>query len=130
MQTPRERAQCAKTLICFLRSLVDERTRIELRDDTEIVGVVKSVDAYMNIELSDVTVEKHCSRSNSDLRCEKYDYLFLKGTKIRYVSIPDECDTIQAIGEQIESIRGYSKRMIDSMKAFWKQTWHSIETNV
>ncbi|RWS07598.1 U7 snRNA-associated Sm-like protein LSm10 [Dinothrombium tinctorium] len=108
MQTPRERALSAKTLICFLQSLIDTRTTIELRDDSQIEGVIKSVDSFMNIELNDVCIRRPLKSSREEL-C---DYLFVNGTKIRYVSIPDEVDALKAIDKQIASIRGYSQRGI------------------
>lgn len=105
MQTPRERAIAAKTLLGFLQSLVDERCVLELRDDLQVSGLLRSVDSRMNVQLEQVQLSRP-----SDFWCERFaerrlDYLFVKGDKIRYVQFDDRLDAERLLEAQVEKIR-------------------------
>lgn len=102
MQSSREKALVAKSLICLLESLQSKVTVIELRDDCLVHGVIRSVDSFMNVELSEVTLKRPVSILSDTYKEIKFDYFFVKGTRIRYVHIPDEVDPIEAIEEQLK----------------------------
>ena len=96
----KERAKSAKTLICFLQSMIGHKTRIDLRDDSHLIGVMESVDSFMNIELH------NCVRNSSDNQLiESFDYFFIKGSRIRFVHIPEDIDIIDNIENQLKVIQ-------------------------
>jgi small nuclear ribonucleoprotein (snRNP)-like protein len=98
-----ERAKSAKTLICLLQSLIGRKTRIDLRNDSFLLGIIESVDSFMNIELSDAIM------TSSDHKLTKFEYFFVKGTRIRLVHIPEDIDIIQNIEKQLALIQSRRK---------------------
>lgn len=117
METARDRALSAKTLVCFLQSLTGEKVVVELKDDYQIIGTIRQVDAYMNVEMVGVTIRKPI-----DLKSEMYedtsaDYILIKGPRVRYVSVPDESvDVINNINQRINSIKAHRKGVVQSVR--------------
>ena len=99
MQTAKEKAVICKTLLCFLQSLTGDRCEIELKNDLQLTGKVLGVDSGMNVELENVVMRRPTSLRLNAFTVEHYDYLYLKGEKIRYVQFSDRID----VGRQIES---------------------------
>lgn len=68
---------------------MDQEVTVELKNDMEIRGILKSVDQYLNLKLDDIT----CTN------CDKYPYLdavknlFIRGSTVRYVHMnPNSVD--------------------------------------
>uniref|UniRef100_A0A672GAP0 U6 snRNA-associated Sm-like protein LSm2 n=1 Tax=Salarias fasciatus TaxID=181472 RepID=A0A672GAP0_SALFA len=73
-----------------MRSLVGKDVVVELKNDLSICGTLHSVDQYLNIKLTDISVTDP----------EKYPHMlsvkncFIRGSVVRYVQLPaDEVDT-------------------------------------
>jgi len=94
-----ERAKSAKTLICLLQSIVGQKTRVDLRNDNYLIGIIESVDSFMNIELSDALM------TTNDNQLISFDYFFIKGSRIRFVHIPQDIDIIGSIQRQLALIQ-------------------------
>ncbi|KAJ5038899.1 uncharacterized protein L3040_006578 [Drepanopeziza brunnea f. sp. 'multigermtubi'] len=68
----------------FFKTLVDHEVTVELKNDIQIRGTLKSVDQYLNIKLDNISVVE-------DL---KYPHLssvknvFIRGSVVRYVHLP------------------------------------------
>ncbi|XP_054159061.1 U7 snRNA-associated Sm-like protein LSm10 [Oppia nitens] len=107
----RERAKSAKTLICLLQSLIGRRTRIDLRNDNHLMGVIDGVDSFMNTELSDCTIHDMDGQL-----VQSFDYYFAKGSRIRMVHIPDDIDMVAAIECQLEVIQSRRKAVQQNMQ--------------
>ncbi|CAB3397323.1 unnamed protein product [Caenorhabditis bovis] len=74
----------------FFKSLVGKDVVVELKNDLSICGTLHSVDQYLNMKLSDITV--------SDT--ERFPHMlsvktcFIRGSVVRYVQLPaEEIDT-------------------------------------
>ncbi|XP_033996784.1 smx5 [Trematomus bernacchii] len=74
----------------FFKSLVGKDVVVELKNDLSICGTLHSVDQYLNIKLTDISVTDP----------EKYPHMlsvkncFIRGSVVRYVQLPaDEVDT-------------------------------------
>ncbi|KAJ8981851.1 hypothetical protein NQ317_017529 [Molorchus minor] len=72
----------------FFKSLVGKDVVVELKNDLSICGTLHSVDQYLNIKLTDISVTD----------TEKYPHMlkncFIRGSVVRYVQLPaDEVDT-------------------------------------
>uniref|UniRef100_A0A8C4WTD5 U6 snRNA-associated Sm-like protein LSm2 n=1 Tax=Gopherus evgoodei TaxID=1825980 RepID=A0A8C4WTD5_9SAUR len=76
----------------FFKSLVGKDVVVELKNDLSICGTLHSVDQYLNIKLTDISVTDP----------EKYPHIgrlsvkncFIRGSVVRYVQLPaDEVDT-------------------------------------
>ena len=74
----------------FFKSLVGKDVVVELKNDLSICGTLHSVDQYLNIKLTDISVtdpDKH-PHMTSVKSC------FMRGSLVRYVQLPsDEVDT-------------------------------------
>lgn len=74
----------------FFKSMVGREVVIELKNDLSICGTLHSVDQYLNMKLTDITVtdvERH-PHMISVKNC------FIRGSVIRYVHLPtDGVDT-------------------------------------
>ncbi|EPE36601.1 Sm-like ribonucleoprotein [Glarea lozoyensis ATCC 20868] len=68
----------------FFKTLVDHEVTVELKNDIQIRGTLKSVDQYLNIKLDDIQVVEEL----------KYPHLssvknvFIRGSVVRYVHLP------------------------------------------
>merc|ERR1712076_77192 len=74
----------------FFKSLVGKDVVVELKNDLSLCGTLHSVDQYLNIKLTDVSIPDP----------DKYPHLlavkncFIRGSVVRYVQLPaDEVDT-------------------------------------
>ena len=74
----------------FFKSLVGKDVVVELKNDLSICGTLHSVDQYLNIKLTDISVidrEKHPHMS-------LVKSAFIQGSVVRYVQLPSkEVDT-------------------------------------
>ncbi|KAI1700922.1 LSM domain-containing protein [Ditylenchus destructor] len=74
----------------FFKSLVGKEVVVELKNDLSICGTLHSVDQYLNMKLTEITVtdvERH-PHMLSVKNC------FIRGSVIRYVQLPvDGVDT-------------------------------------
>ncbi|KAM0819390.1 hypothetical protein AB5N19_05205 [Seiridium cardinale] len=68
----------------FFKTLIDNEVTVELKNDIQIRGTLKSVDQYLNIKLDDIRVVDEI----------KYPHLssvknvFIRGSVVRYVHLP------------------------------------------
>lgn len=116
MQTPQEKAVSAKTLICFLQSLAGERCDLELKNDLQLTGRVIAVDSGMNVELEAVVMRRPANVRLDEFTVEHYDYLYLKGEKIRYVQFSDEIDVGQRIDRKLDEYRHKRAQIVENQQ--------------
>ncbi|XP_021073586.1 U6 snRNA-associated Sm-like protein LSm2 isoform X1 [Mus pahari] len=83
-------ADFVRLFYSFFKSLVGKDVVVELKNDLSICGTLHSVDQYLNIKLTDISVTDP----------EKYPHMlsvkncFIRGSVVRYVQLPaDEVDT-------------------------------------
>ena len=81
---------CVMLFYSFFKSLVGKDVVVELKNDLSICGTLHSVDQYLNIKLTDISVTDP----------DKYPHMlsvkncFIRGSVVRYVQLPaDEVDT-------------------------------------
>ncbi|XP_071510978.1 U6 snRNA-associated Sm-like protein LSm2 [Diadema antillarum] len=88
----RDRLRMASGLLfySFFKSLVGKDVVVELKNDLSICGTLHSVDQFLNIKLTDISVVDQ----------DRYPHMlsvkncFIRGSVVRYVQLPaDECDT-------------------------------------
>ena len=101
--------------------MVGRQTRVDVRDDTHLVGVIQSVDSYMNIEIKDCQL---LSEDNQPL--QQFDYFFLKGSRVRYVHIPDDMDIIKSIEGQLAVIQSRRQAVVRSARRQLTTDWPPI----
>ncbi|CZS75540.1 unnamed protein product [Fusarium graminearum] len=69
----------------FFKTLIDHEVTVELKNDIQLKGILKSVDQYLNIKLDDIQVVEEL----------KYPHLssvknvFIRGSVVRYVHLPE-----------------------------------------
>lgn len=81
-----------------------------LSDDSLVQGTLERVDGYMNIEMAEAVVSRDTFYDTSLLSeqqeiKEHYDYYFVKGPKIRQIELPENCDDLEHIKDEINRIR-------------------------
>lgn len=86
METSREKHFIINTMTCLIKACEGYEVTVDLRDSSEINGLVIHVDGFMNISMSDVTLKTNIGH------LIKFEQFFVKGRQIRYVHIPDEID--------------------------------------
>ena len=87
METPREKYFIANSMVCLLKAVEGMETTVELRDEKVAKGRIDSVDGFMNMNMTDVTLKFLLTGEE-----KKFDSFFINGRTIRYVHIPDEVD--------------------------------------
>ena len=60
----RERTMAENSLVVLLQGVQGRRTTVELRDESSARGTVLSVDAFMNVRLSDVLFRDRAGRES------------------------------------------------------------------
>lgn len=86
MESAREKAVIAKTLVLFIKSLIGSKVTVELTNGTNVTGILENVDAFMNLTLVANGSSDTCrvNTANPDqLAC---DSLFIKGPRVRSVN--------------------------------------------
>lgn len=98
----------------FFKSLVGKDVVVELKNDLSICGTLHSVDQFLNIKLTDISVTDP----------EKYPHMlsvkncFIRGSVVRYVQLPaDECDT-QLLQDAARKEAAQSKQWMVG-RCFW-----------
>ncbi|KAJ4352771.1 U6 snRNA-associated Sm-like protein LSm2 [Neurospora sp. IMI 360204] len=77
----------------FFKTLIDHEVTVELKNDIQIRGVLKSVDQFLNIKLDNIQVVEEL----------KYPHLsavknvFIRGSVVRYVHLPQESVDVQLL---------------------------------
>ena len=100
METAKERAIIAKTLILFIKSLIGSKVAVELTNGTNITGTLENVDAFMNLTLANGTKDKCKAVATDPLAC---DSLFIKGPRVRSVKYSSDESEIDMMKRQVES---------------------------
>uniref|UniRef100_A0A1E1X1C8 Putative small nuclear ribonucleoprotein smd1 n=1 Tax=Amblyomma aureolatum TaxID=187763 RepID=A0A1E1X1C8_9ACAR len=108
MATPRERALIGKSLVLMLRALQGRQTTIELRNELSVWGTVESVDAYMNMDLRNVSVVSPGGKE------ETYTSFFVQGRQVRYVHIPDDIDMVATLKLQAARVEQESEENVSA----------------
>ena len=105
-----------KTLIVVLKSLMDMEFVIEMKNDTEILGVLDQVDDGMKSVLStsalscvSLTVRSHvrscimhnATQTTSKGEVQTFDLIYVLGRMIRYVHIPDHVDIVENLNRYV-----------------------------
>ncbi|PNH07487.1 U7 snRNA-associated Sm-like protein LSm10, partial [Tetrabaena socialis] len=88
---PRHPPREETTLVCLIKSLVDSKVVVELRNDILLRGRLDDVDDFLNMSLSNVTfqtVEGHKAT---------YQSMYLKGRNLRFVHLPKTLDPAAAV---------------------------------
>ncbi len=101
----------SNVLDSFFKTLVDHEVTVELKNDIQIRGTLKSVDQYLNIKLDNISVMEEMKYphlvstpisaeaplpSVPELRCQVFDWpfqssvknVFIRGSVVRYVHLP------------------------------------------
>ncbi|KAF1808948.1 U6 snRNA-associated Sm-like protein LSm2 [Eremomyces bilateralis CBS 781.70] len=68
----------------FFKTLVDHKVTVELKNDIQIEGTLKSVDQYLNIKLDDITVVEEIRWPH----LSSVKNIFIRGSVVRYVHLP------------------------------------------
>ncbi|KAI5962218.1 LSM2 [Candida pseudojiufengensis] len=73
----------------FFKTLVDQEVTVELKNDMEIKGTLKSVDQYLNLKLDNIT----CTNGDKYPYLQAVKNLFIRGSTVRYVHMsPNSVD--------------------------------------
>ncbi|QLQ79587.1 hypothetical protein HG537_0C02340 [Torulaspora globosa] len=65
----------------FFKTLVDQEVTVELKNDIELKGTLKSVDQYLNLKLDNIS----CSNENKYPHLSSVRNIFIRGSTVRYV---------------------------------------------
>ncbi|ABN68669.1 snRNA-associated protein, Sm class [Scheffersomyces stipitis CBS 6054] len=73
----------------FFKTLVDQEVTVELKNDIEIKGTLKSVDQYLNLKLDNIS----CVNGTNYPHLHSVKNLFIRGSTVRYVHMsPNSVD--------------------------------------
>ncbi|KPM35483.1 hypothetical protein AK830_g11077 [Neonectria ditissima] len=80
----------------FFKTLIDHEVTVELKNDIQLKGILKSVDQYLNIKLDDIQVVDelkypHLVRKTAFFHrgaCSSVKNVFIRGSVVRYVHLP------------------------------------------
>lgn len=65
----------------FFKTLVDQEVTVELKNDIEIKGTLKSVDQFLNLKLDNIS----CANESKYPHLRSVKNLFIRGSTVRYV---------------------------------------------
>lgn len=98
-----------RSLAFILIALQGTEVVIELKDDTEVRGVIEESDRYMNVVLHNVT------QTSTDGTVANMQQLYLNGMKIRYVHIPPKLNLASQIAQHSKILHklNHAKRPVN-----------------
>lgn len=80
---------CTMLFFSFFKTLVDQEVTVELKNDIEIKGTLKSVDQYLNLKLDNIS----CVNASKYPHLQSVKNLFIRGSTVRYVHMsPNSVD--------------------------------------
>ncbi|CAR30366.1 U6 snRNA-associated Sm-like protein LSm2 [Lachancea thermotolerans] len=65
----------------FFKTLVDQEVTVELKNDIELKGTLKSVDQFLNLKLDNIS----CSNESKYPHLSSVRNIFIRGSTVRYV---------------------------------------------
>ncbi|CEP63081.1 Sm-like protein LSM2 LALA0_S07e01970g [Lachancea lanzarotensis] len=65
----------------FFKTLVDQEVTVELKNDIELKGTLKSVDQFLNLKLDNIS----CSDEVKYPHLSSVRNIFIRGSTVRYV---------------------------------------------
>ncbi|ROT37271.1 LSM domain-containing protein [Sodiomyces alkalinus F11] len=68
----------------FFKTLIDHEVTVELKNDIQIRGTLKSVDQYLNIRLDEISVVEELKYPHMS----SVKNVFIRGSVVRYVHLP------------------------------------------
>ncbi|SPN96865.1 probable snRNA-associated protein LSM2 [Cephalotrichum gorgonifer] len=68
----------------FFKTLIEQEVTVELKNDIQVRGTLKSVDQYLNIKLDDISVVNELSYPH----LSSVKNVFIRGSVVRYVHLP------------------------------------------
>ncbi|KAH7273932.1 U6 snRNA-associated Sm-like protein LSm2 [Fusarium solani] len=68
----------------FFKTLIDHEVTVELKNDIQLKGILKSVDQYLNIKLDDIQVVEELKYPHMS----SVKNVFIRGSVVRYVHLP------------------------------------------
>lgn len=95
--------QSERTLVCVIQALMGLELLVELRNDLSIRGFLDDCDNAMNVIIKDAMIE--------DVEgCQKHmPLIFVRGSNIRFVHIPDNVNIMQAVEERVSEFCVWSQ---------------------
>lgn len=65
----------------FFKTLVDQEVTVQLKNDIELKGTLKSVDQFLNLKLDNIS----CSNESKYPHLSSVRNIFIRGSTVRYV---------------------------------------------
>ncbi|CCH59628.1 hypothetical protein TBLA_0B08120 [Henningerozyma blattae CBS 6284] len=65
----------------FFKTLVDQEVTVELKNDIELKGTLKSVDQFLNLKLDNIS----CNDTDKYPHLSSVRNMFIRGSTVRYV---------------------------------------------
>ncbi|CCE62438.1 hypothetical protein TPHA_0C02850 [Tetrapisispora phaffii CBS 4417] len=65
----------------FFKTLVDQEVTVELKNDIELKGTLKSVDQFLNLKLDNIS----CNDKTKYPHLTSVRNIFIRGSNVRYV---------------------------------------------
>ncbi|XP_043253413.1 U7 snRNA-associated Sm-like protein LSm10 [Colletes gigas] len=112
IESKKERYTLFNNLSILLKAVENERTTVDLQNESSVYGTVEHTDAYMNIVMRD------CIFTDPRGDSYNYDMLFVQARNIRFVHIPPKIRIIPAIKEQLQQLLSQKKQVTDNIKTF------------
>ncbi|KAK6460071.1 hypothetical protein DFJ63DRAFT_279690, partial [Scheffersomyces coipomensis] len=78
----------------FFKTLVDQEVTVELKNDIEIRGTLKSVDQYLNLKIDNISTVNESKYPH----LKSVKTLFIRGSTVRYVHLSSssvDCTLLQ-----------------------------------
>lgn len=87
------------TLGIVLFSVRGKNVVLELKNDTEVHGILEEVDTFMNATVVDVKIKNVVTGT-----LRSFEELYVKGTSVRYVFMPKEVDLRSHVRKYTDSL--------------------------
>lgn len=116
----------------FFKTLVDQEVIVELKNDIEIKGTLRSVDQFLNLKLDNISTVNESKYPH--LKAVKT--LFVRGSTVRYVHL--NASSVDCTLLQDASRRGMSKRnapesstqILTSKQRLWSKLANNLQVEI
>ncbi|XP_013166829.1 PREDICTED: U7 snRNA-associated Sm-like protein LSm10 isoform X2 [Papilio xuthus] len=93
--TPKEKFAFFNTLLCLVKSLQGQYVNVDLRNDSNVCGLLLTVDGFMNLSFSTAV---YCDPQGNEFFFEN---IFVQCRNVRYVHIPEHVSIINNIKNEV-----------------------------
>eukprot|EP00003_Mantamonas_plastica_P024666 TRINITY_DN4639_c0_g2_i1.p1 TRINITY_DN4639_c0_g2~~TRINITY_DN4639_c0_g2_i1.p1 ORF type:complete len:158 (+),score=47.00 TRINITY_DN4639_c0_g2_i1:155-628(+) len=102
-----------KTMGFLIKAMVGGQVTVEMHNNTVVNGELMHVDDQLNLIIGNARFKRRFNKA------QQFSLLFINGTSLRYVHIPDEVNVSKLMDEHARKLKGFRTAGSQQRKKKW-----------